>query len=194
MQSPQDTRDRILEKTWELLEAGGPAQVRMTDVARSAGLSRQALYLHFGNRAGLLVALVAFIDERRDLGAVLRWVGQSASAGELIQRLTRQQVIFNPRIDGIAQALEREADTDPDARQALENRMEDRLAGMREAAAKLRAWGALRRDLDVEVAADLMWATLSLGVWRGLVLQRGWSDDAYCHHIEGLLQRLLLEE
>ena len=61
------TRRRILQAAWELLEQRG-AGVRLVDVADRAGVSRQAVYLHFGDRSGLLVALVDFIDV--SLGAV----------------------------------------------------------------------------------------------------------------------------
>jgi AcrR family transcriptional regulator len=41
------TRGRILDSTLQLLESGGGSQVRMSDIARQAGVSRQAVYLHY---------------------------------------------------------------------------------------------------------------------------------------------------
>lgn len=193
MTPTQDTRDRILEKTWELFEAEGPARVRMADVARAAGVSRQAVYLHFGSRAGLLLGLVAFVDERQELGELIGWVRASRNGDELIQRLTRQQILYNPRIDALAHALQLAAPTDPDVQAAFDDRMEDRLRGMQDAAAQLRSWGELREGLSLRVAADLMWSILSLGVWRGLVQERGWTDEEYCEHIADSLRAVLLE-
>jgi AcrR family transcriptional regulator len=41
----------------------------MSALARTVGISRQALYLHFPDRAQLLLALVADIDEKEQLQA-----------------------------------------------------------------------------------------------------------------------------
>lgn len=51
-----ETRTRILKSSLELLEASQGKGVRMTDIAKGAGISRQALYLHFATRAELLIA------------------------------------------------------------------------------------------------------------------------------------------
>ena len=61
------TRERILKSTWSLLEAGGASSVRMSDIAKAAKISRQALYLHFPNRAELLVATTRYLDEVYDV-------------------------------------------------------------------------------------------------------------------------------
>ena len=58
----QDTRIRIMEAAARLLEQHQGQGVRMSDVAREAGLSRQAVYLHFGNRANLLVETARYGD------------------------------------------------------------------------------------------------------------------------------------
>jgi AcrR family transcriptional regulator len=66
-----DTRTRILESAWKLLEAGGGSEVRMSDIAKDAGISRQAVYLHFPKRADLLIATTRYIDEVNDIDARL---------------------------------------------------------------------------------------------------------------------------
>ena len=55
-----ETKSRILNATWKLLESGDNA-VRMSDIAKAVGISRQALYLHYPNRADLLVATTKHI-------------------------------------------------------------------------------------------------------------------------------------
>ena len=57
----QNTRTRILTAALKLLETG--EKTRMTDIARAAGISRQALYLHFETRADLLIAVTRHVDE-----------------------------------------------------------------------------------------------------------------------------------
>ena len=41
------TRDQILDGAWELIAEHG-ADVSMAQIAKHTGLSRQAVYLHFG--------------------------------------------------------------------------------------------------------------------------------------------------
>lgn len=57
------TRTRILKAALKLLEASQGQGVRMSDIARAASISRQALYLHFPSRADLLVATTRYLDE-----------------------------------------------------------------------------------------------------------------------------------
>lgn len=65
---PTDTREMILDATLRLIAAGAWHGVRMADIARAAGVSRQTLYNEFGNREGLLQAIQLretqrFVDE-----------------------------------------------------------------------------------------------------------------------------------
>ena len=57
------TRIRILKAALDLLEVSQGTGVRMSDIAKRAGISRQALYLHFSTRAELLIATTYYLDE-----------------------------------------------------------------------------------------------------------------------------------
>ena len=57
-----ETRSRILKAALTLLEASQGKGVRMTDIAKRAGITRQALYLHFSTRAELLIATTHYLD------------------------------------------------------------------------------------------------------------------------------------
>jgi len=58
------TRDSLLDATGELLADRTWAEVRMADVADSAGVSRQTVYNAFGSREGLALAYVSREAER----------------------------------------------------------------------------------------------------------------------------------
>jgi AcrR family transcriptional regulator len=62
-----DTRSRILESARALLMKRQGANVSMEEIGRKAGVSRQAVYLHFADRGDLFVALVQYVDEKRGL-------------------------------------------------------------------------------------------------------------------------------
>jgi AcrR family transcriptional regulator len=58
-----ETRTKIMEATRELVEQSQGKTIRLEDIAKRAGVSRQAIYLHFGSRVGLMVATVQYVDE-----------------------------------------------------------------------------------------------------------------------------------
>ena len=74
------TRSRILEAALDLMRRG-TAAANLVQIAKAAGLSRQAVYLHFQDRADLYTALVRYVDERRDLEGALRRI-REAPTGE----------------------------------------------------------------------------------------------------------------
>lgn len=78
MPAPQ-TRDRILDATLELLASIGLAKLSLEEVAAEAGVSRQTVYRHFGNRDQLLAATVL----REEQGFIDRIVAASDRESEL---------------------------------------------------------------------------------------------------------------
>lgn len=62
-----ETRTQILVATVGMLESMGGRGVRMGDIAKAAGISRQAVYLHFTSRTELLVAATKYLDELLDV-------------------------------------------------------------------------------------------------------------------------------
>lgn len=61
----RSTRARILDSAVSLLESGTGGAVRISDIAKAAGISRQAVYLHFPKRSDLLIAATRFLDEKK---------------------------------------------------------------------------------------------------------------------------------
>src|SRR5918998_1992050 len=106
------TRDRILEATWRLMVERVGRNVRMGDVARGAGVSRQAVYDHFGSRAELMVATVRYGDEVLGLAERLRRYRAAESGVDRLEAYVEFWGNYIPGGDGIARALlaERESD------------------------------------------------------------------------------------
>ena len=52
-----------MEATRQLIEQSQGKAVRLEDIAKASGVSRQTIYLHFGSRVDLMVATVQHIDE-----------------------------------------------------------------------------------------------------------------------------------
>ena len=98
-----DTRRRLLAAARELIE-GGQYSVGLGEIGRRAGVSRQAVYLHFASRAELLAALTSFIEQEADLGRLLAPVYAARSGVEALRHLIDAGAQFEPQIHAMVQA------------------------------------------------------------------------------------------
>ena len=62
----EDTRARLIASARRAFATQGYANTSMDDFTASAGLTRGALYHHFGDKKGLLAAVVAQLDSEMD--------------------------------------------------------------------------------------------------------------------------------
>lgn len=189
---PGDTRTAILRAAERLLERYGPERVRMSDVAREAGFSRQAVYLHFGSRAGLLVALVEHVDRTAGIEPRVAEVLAAPDGPEMLRRFIHFHAEFNPHVHAAGKAIAHARHADPDAAAAWESRTQGRLAGCRELVRRLEAEGRLAAGWTAEAAADLVWTLTSLQSWQDLVLERGWTAAEYEQYLHRVLHSTLV--
>lgn len=77
-------REALLDAAREAVASGAWARVRMADLARTAGVSRQTLYNEFGTRDGLAAALAAREGERFRAGAVAAFAATPGDAGQAL--------------------------------------------------------------------------------------------------------------
>ncbi|OWU68750.1 TetR family transcriptional regulator [Marinibacterium profundimaris] len=188
-----DTRTRILTATWTLLEAAAPGKpVRMADVAKAAGISRQAVYLHFPTRAELLSAVTRHVDEVKDIDSRLAASRAAPTGRARLDAFVQAWGDYIPEIQGMARALMAMRDTDAEARAAWDDRMAAVREGCAAAARALEQDGDLRADLDVTTATDLLTALLSVETWRQLREGCGWEQDAYVRCMQRLAAQALM--
>ena len=188
-----ETRRRILQATWELLEQQG-AGVKLVDVADRAGVSRQAVYLHFGDRSGLLVALVDFIDV--SLGAVqLRAHIHGAVTGvESLQRWIQTMSWYTAKIDRITQVLESSQYQDKALAAAWRDRMGRRQMHIRSIVERIAAEARLAEGWSVDAAVDLIYVITMPGAWREFTGELGWTAEQYSQNLMRLVGSALLSD
>jgi AcrR family transcriptional regulator len=185
--SRENSSSRILDTALALITKRGRASVTMADIGKAAGLSRQAVYLHFADRAELLVALARHADEKRGLAGELRKVTTAPNGIAALEEIASLQARQNPKIWAIARAVEAVRRTDEAAERSWQDRLRSRLTIAREVVARLENEGVLKAGLDASTAADLLWTITSLRMWEDLVLDRRWTADHYRLHITQLL-------
>jgi hypothetical protein len=96
------------------------------------------------------------------------------------------------RMAPLALALRDASTTEPEAREIWQEISDRRARNMRLLAEELRAAGALRPDLSVDEAGDVLWATNSPELYVLLVHERGWSPARYESWLADGWARLLL--
>ena len=138
----------------------------MGEVAAKAGLSRQAVYLHFPSRDALLAAL-----SERLAAAASRSPADAPSARASLTAMVAWLAEEHPRAWPLARRL---GENPGDA---------SRLIACRKLAERFRDEGALSPHLSPAAAADLLFTLTSLSVWAELVPGRGWDGGRYRTHI-----------
>lgn len=178
---------RILDAAMALITKRGDARVTMAQIAKAARVSRQAVYLHFADRADLMVALARHADRKRCLAKEIQKIVDAPTGAAAFADMVAAQARSNPDIWAVARAVDAVRRTDEAAERSWQDRLRGRLEGCRRLIARLEAEGNLRKDLDPATAGDLLWTMTSLHTWEDLVLQRGWTPEQYQLHITRVL-------
>jgi AcrR family transcriptional regulator len=188
------TRTRILEATWRLMVERNGQGVRMRDVAEAAGVSRQAVYDHFGSRAELMVATARYGDEVR--GLEKRLAGYRAATGgvERLEAFVEFWGNYIPEIYGIARALLAARETDKAVAAAWDDRMRVVQEACHDIVGRLRRDGMLAPGWSLDEAGEMLWTMLSIGNWENLTLERGWPVSLYVARMKELTRRAFVRE
>lgn len=125
--SPEEAKRLILDAAEVQLREHGPAGLRLQEVAAAAGVSHPTILHHFGNREGLVSAIVERTVDRvgQDIVQTLEAAGgRDVGPGELLERiyavlqendhakLMSWLILSGHRIDAIfAETLQRITDT-----------------------------------------------------------------------------------
>src|SRR4051812_20776978 len=94
MSSKEGTRSQILDAALAKVRLG--ADPTMAEVAAQAGVSRQAVYLHFQDRGALLLASIRHADEARGLDAKLAAIAKAPSARAAVAAMVALGASDNP--------------------------------------------------------------------------------------------------
>jgi AcrR family transcriptional regulator len=173
------TRERILDNALELIRGQPDVVPSMSALARATGISRQALYLHFPDRATLLLALVEHADEREDLpGAVAAVMGAPDGPAQ-VRAWAEMQAARNPRIAAVARAFDQSRHADDPAATAWRDRTTNRMRAATAVVERLRSEGHLHRNWTTEEAAAVVWELTSFRVWDDLVNEAGLAPGRY---------------
>jgi AcrR family transcriptional regulator len=180
------TRQRILRAAWEEIVERGAAMT-LTDVADRAEVSRQAVYLHFGDRAGLLLGLVRFMPEVLGFEQKLAHVLAAPTGVEMLRRTVELHSTYSAQIDPVAEVLEAAQYRDEALGAAWRDRMDASHRVHRMIVQRIADDGQLADGWTVEDAGDLFYTFTMQAPWRELTRGLGWTPERYAENVTRLL-------
>lgn len=184
-QQAGQNRRAILEAARRMFLDTGYAATTVGAIATAAGVSVETVYKSFGNKAGLVKAVVdvaivgddepvpmlqrdrvrrmeAAVDPRAKLDMYGEHLAESAPRRVPVELLVREAAASDPGAAGVWDQLDAE-----------------RLTGMAYFAGHLHDGGHLRPGVSVDEARDVLWTYNSAELFDLLVVRRGWSPARY---------------
>jgi AcrR family transcriptional regulator len=179
------------------LEHGyAPTTIKM--VADAARVSTQSVYQVFGNKPGLVKALIdiAIVGDDDPIPMMEREFVQGNMAEPDPAKKLRD---YGAHLDDIALrvfpmtlVLRDAAAADASAAEVWEQLQQERLTGMTHFAAHMKRGKFLRPGVSEAEARDVLWTYSSFELWELLVRRRGWSGRRYGRWIGDQLVAALL--
>lgn len=170
----------------------------MPAIAQAADVALDTVYASVGRKATLFRLLIeasisgadeAQPPEEREYVLAIRAEPKARKKLEIYaEALTR----IHARLAPLFKVLQAASSVDSDLAELWQEISQRRASNMRLFAADLAGTGGLRRDLDQDQAADIIWSMNSPEFYLLLVEQRGWSPQTFESWLADAWQRLLL--
>jgi AcrR family transcriptional regulator len=188
----------VLAAARGLFVSRGYAGTSMRAIADAAGVPVQTVELAFSTKRALLAAAIeatAAGTDRTVPAADRPWARATAASSDPFELLSRHAMNVRAtleRISGLVNVLRAAAANDPELTQLSSDLDARRLAEARAVVTELANRGALRAELNVGEAIDVLWLLQEPLTYERLVIARGWSPAMYQTWLVEAAARLLL--
>jgi AcrR family transcriptional regulator len=197
-QQAQATRRRITDQALELFLRQGYAATTLDQIAASAGVAVQTVYFHFGNKATVLKQIVDILAAGDDQPVPMLdrpWVEQMREEPDgrraLAIFLASSRAILS-RLAPILKIVRDAAGADPEMAALWQISQQQRLADFVAFTQLLAGKQALRPDLTVQHATDIIFCLVSPEVYLSFTAQRGWTPDQWAQWTSHTLTATIL--
>lgn len=180
-----ETRKVILEAAQRLFEEQGYGATTMNAIAAAASVSFKTVYLAFETKGGVLNALWDLLlrgaEDAAPVGALpwYREVMEEPDPQRQLRLNARNSRMVKQRIGAVTGVIRSAAPLDPDIDKLWRRIQVSFYDNQRAIVTTIAAKNALRPDLDVTRAADILWTLNHPDLWLLLVGERGWTPEAY---------------
>jgi TetR/AcrR family transcriptional regulator, transcriptional repressor for nem operon len=174
----RDTRERIVQAATRLVARQGAAGTSLEDVMAATRTSKSQLYHYFGDRHGLVAAVVEHQSaavlglQARALASVATWEDLQSWTDGMVSMVDRQRARGGCPLGTLAAAL---ADTDETLRKLLSEAFATWREAITGALRTLRDNGLLAADADLDQLSIIMLAAIE----GGLLLAKTTRDSAH---------------
>jgi AcrR family transcriptional regulator len=157
----------------------------MAAIAEAAGVSLKTVYVAFETKSGVLRALWHFLlrGDQADVPVGERpWyleVLEEPDPERIVRLTAKNSRVVKERAGALMAVIRSAAPADADIAalwERIQSDFYDNQLGIVEA---LRKRKGLRRGLDVERAADILWTLNHPDLWQLLVRERGWTPEQW---------------
>jgi len=196
----QATRARILESARVLFIERGYVATTMEAIASDADVAPETIYAVFGTKRAVLAGVVDIaISGDVEAAPVMAqaWVQalrDEPDAHRRVRILARNGRTILERRHAIDEVVRSASASDPGIAALYEIGKTQRYAGQRELLRIVVGEARLRPGVDLETAADALYALGSPETFRSLVVDRGWDGDRFEQWYGEALDRLLFED
>lgn len=179
------TRREILEAADRLLDERGYGTTTMAALAAEAGVALKTVYLSFETKSGVLRALwnLRLCGDRDDVPiAQKQWYREVLDEPDPERQLrlnARNSRRAKLRIANVLNVIRAASPLDSDIAALWEGIQSEYHGNQRAIVESVADKEALRPELDVERATDILWTINHPDVWHLLVAERGWTPDEY---------------
>jgi AcrR family transcriptional regulator len=193
------TRQEILEAAHRLFEQHGYGATTMAAIAAEAGVALKTVYLAFDTKSGVLRSLWNLrLRAGRDEVPIAqqqwyREVLEEVDPERQLRLNARNSRAAKLRIAAVLEVIHTAAPLDPDIATLWDRIQTDYHANQGVIVESLKEKEALRPELDVDRATDILWTINHPNIWQLLVGERGWTPEQYEQWTGGLACSELLQ-
>jgi AcrR family transcriptional regulator len=192
------TRRRIIDQAATLFIEHGYAATTLDQIAKGAGVAVQTLYFHFGNKATVLkevVDVLAAGDDEPvpvlDRSWARRVRDEPDGQRALAIWLRNARVIFG-RVAPIMKVVRDAAGSDAEMAVQWQTNLAQRYTAQRAVVQQLADKQALRPELTVDQAADIVFCLVSHEVYQLFTVERRWTPTQWERWVKDTLTTAIL--
>ena len=173
----QATRQAILDAARKLFAERGYFAAKVDDIAAEARVAPATVYAVGGGKRGLLDELIRIWTTDPIVEATITHIGASSEPVQIIREVASTVRLMREEFADVMRLLLTTAPHDPDVAEQLRSATNVYRDAFVPIAQRLSDLGALRPDLDVEQAVDLLWFYFGYSSLFTLHDDNGWSYE-----------------
>jgi AcrR family transcriptional regulator len=192
------TRRRIIDGAAKLFVEQGYAATTLDQIAKDAGVAVQTVYFHFRNKATVLKEIldVAAVGDDEPVPLLdrpsARRVREEPDGRRALAIWMRNARAIFGRAAPIMKIVRDAAGSDPEMAAQWQTSQAQRHMGQRAFVQQLADKQALRPDLTVDRATDILFCLVSFEVYLLFTAERGWTPTQWEHWIKDTLTAAIL--